>query len=155
TMARQTGLSKSSVQRLWSAHQLQPHRVRDFKLSKDLQFEEKFWDVVGLYLDPPDRALVLCCDEKSQCQALERTQPGLPLGIGHIRTATHDYTRHGTVTLFAALSYLDGRIISQAGGRHTHREWLAFLKLIDAETPAEVDLHLIVDNYATHKHPKV
>ena len=108
-MASETGLSKSSVQRLWSAHQLQPHRVRDFKLSKDLRFEEKFWDVVGLYLDPPEQALVLCSDEKSQCQALGRTQPGLPLGQGHIRTRTHDYYRHGTVTLFAALDYLSGQ----------------------------------------------
>jgi len=108
-----------------------------------------------LYLDPPQKALVLCCDEKSQCQALERTQPGLPLGVGHIKTTTHDYTRHGTVTLFAALSYLVGRIISQAACRHTHRKWITFLKHLDAETPQELDLHLIVDNDATHKHPKV
>src|SRR4029453_14935179 len=141
TMARQTGLSKSSVQRLWSANQLQPHRVRDFRLSKDLQFEEKLWDVVGLYLDPPDRALVLCCDEKSQCQALARTQPGLPLGQGHIRTRTHDYYRHGTVTLFAALNYLDGKILSRTEARHKHVEWLRFLKQIERETPKELQLH--------------
>ena len=134
-MACETGLSKSSVQRLWSAHKLQPHRVRDFKLSTDLQFEEKLWDVVGLYLDPPDRALVLCCDEKSQCQALERTQPGLPLGQGHIRTQTHDYYRHGTVTLFAALDYLSGKVFAHTAPRHRHQEWLAFLRKIDEQVP--------------------
>ena len=111
-MARETGLSKSSVQRLWSAHAIAPHRLKSFKLSKDLAFEEKFWDVVGLYLNPPDRALLLCCDEKSQCQALERSQPGLPLSQGHIRTQTHDYYRHGTVTLFAALDYLSGKVFA-------------------------------------------
>jgi transposase len=115
----------------------------------------QFWDVIGLYLNPPQKALVLCCDEKSQCQALERTQPGLPLGVGHIRTQTHDYIRHGTVTLFAALSYLDGKILSQTKQRHTHKEWLQFLKHLDEESPADLDLHLIVDNYSTHKHPKV
>lgn len=155
SMARHAGVSKTRVQQLWSQNDIKPHVTRTFKLSRDPNFEPKFWDIVGLYLNPPQKALVLCCDEKSQCQALERTQPGLPLGVGHIRTATHDYTRHGTVTLFAALSYLDGRIISQAAGRHTHREWLAFLKHLDAETPKGLDLHLIVDNYATHKHPKV
>ena len=108
-----------------------------------------------MYLEPPERALVLCCDEKSQCQALERTQPGLPLGMGQIQTRTHDYIRHGTLTLFAALSYLDGKIISRVAQKHTHRQWLAFLKHIDAETPAELHLHLIVDNYSTHKHPNV
>ena len=154
-MARETGLSKSSVQRLWSAHQLQPHRVRAFKLSKDLQFEEKFWDLVGLYLDPPDRALVLCCDEKSQCQALERTQPGLPLGQGHIRTQTHDYYRHGTVTLFAALDYLSGKVFAHTAPRHRHQEWLAFLRKIDKEIAPELELHIICDNYSTHKHAKV
>jgi transposase len=155
TMASETGLSKSSVQRLWSAHGLQPHRVRDFKLSKDLQFEEKFWDVVGLYLNPPDRALVLCCDEKSQCQALERTQPGLPLGQGHIRTQTHDYYRHGTVTLFAALDYLSGKVFAHTAPRHRHQEWLAFLRKIDKEVASELEVHLICDNYSTHKHAKV
>jgi transposase len=155
TMAKATGVSKATVQRLWSANDIKPHLVRTFKLSRDPQFEAKFWDVIGLYLDPPDRALVLCCDEKSQCQALERTQPGLPLGIGHIRTKTHDYTRHGTITLFAALSYLDGKIFAQTAPRHTHRQWLAFLKHLDKQTPADLTLHLIIDNYATHKHPKV
>src|SRR6476646_10518725 len=132
-MASETGLSKSSVQRLWSAHQLQPHRVRDFKLSKDIRFEEKFWDVVGLYLDPPEQALVLCSDEKSQSQALERTQPGLPLGQGHIRTRTHDYYRHGTVNLFAALDSLSGKVFAHTAPRHRHQEWLAFLRKIDKE----------------------
>ena len=155
TMARAKGVSSFTVQKLWSANEIKPHLVRTFKVSRDPQFEPKFWDVIGLYLNPPDRALVLCCDEKSQCQALERTQPGLPLGVGHIRTRTHDYTRHGTITLFAALSYLDGKIFRQIAARHTHVEWLRFLKQIDRETPPELTLHLIIDNYATHKHPKV
>jgi hypothetical protein len=129
--------------------------LRTFKISQDPQFERKFWDVIGLYLNPPDKALVLCCDEKSQGQALERTQPGLPLGIGHIRTQTHDYKRHGTITLFAALNYLDWKILSRTEKRHTHVEWLRFLKQIDRETPRELELHLIIDNYATHKHQKV
>ena len=154
-MAQAMGVSKATVQRLWSANQIKPHLVHTFKLSKDPAFEAKFWDVIGLYLDPPDKALVLCCDEKSQCQALERTQPGLPLGVGHIRTKTHDYTRHGTITLFAALSYLDGKIFGQTALRHTHRQWLAFLKHLDVETPADLTLHLVIDNYATHKHSKV
>jgi transposase len=154
-MAAQTGLSKSTVQRLWSAHRIQPHRVRGFKLSKDLRFEEKFWDVVGLYLNPPDRALVLCCDEKSQCQALERSQPGLPLGQGHIRTRTHDYYRHGTVTLFAALDYLSGKVFAHTAPRHRHQEWLAFLRKIDSQVDPALDLHIICDNYSTHKHAKV
>jgi len=155
TMAEAEGVSPATVQRLWRANDIKPHLTRTFKLSNDVHFEEKFWDVIGLYLDPPDRALVLCCDEKSQCQALLRTQPGLPLGIGHIQTRTHDYVRHGTLTLFAALNYLDGKIISRVAQKHTHRQWLDFLKQIDAETPAELHLHLIVDNYSTHKHPKV
>ena len=155
TMAKHAGVSPATVQRLWQANEIKPHVTRTFKLSNDRRFEEKFWDVIGLYLDPPDRALVLCCDEKSQCQALERTQPGLPLGIGHIQTRTHDYVRHGTITLFAALNYLDGRIISRTAQKHTHRQWLGFLKQIDRETPAHLHLHLIVDNYSTHKHPKV
>jgi len=155
SMAAATGVSKATVQRLWSANDIKPHLVRTFKLSNDPEFEAKFWDVIGLYLSPPDRALVLCCDEKSQCQALERTQPGLPLGIGHVRTKTHDYIRHGTITLFAALSYLDGKIFSQTAARHTHRQWLAFLKHLDAEAPGDLTLHLIIDNYATHKHPTV
>ena len=155
SMARAAGVSKSTVHALWKRNDLKPHRLRSFKLSKDPQFESKFWDVIGLYLDPPDKALVLCCDEKSQCQALERTQPGLPLGIGHIRTATHDYVRHGTITLFAALSYLDGKIISRTETRHTHAEWLRFLKQIDRQTPQDLDLHIIADNYATHKKKEV
>jgi len=155
SMARHVGLSKDSVQRLWSANDLKPHRTRSFKLSNDPDFERKFWDVIGLYLDPPARAVVLCCDEKSQCQALERTQPGLPLGQGHICTRTHDYYRHGTVTLFAALNYLNGKIVAERAPRHRHQEWLKFLKGIEAEVPADLDVHLILDNYATHKHPRV
>lgn len=154
-MAQHLGLSKDAVQRLWSANEIKPHRTRTFKISRDPNFEAKFWDVIGLYLDPPTRALVLCCDEKSQCQALERTQPGLPLGQGHIQTRTHDYYRHGTLTLFAALNYLNGKIIAQRAPRHRHQEWLKFLKHIDQETPTGLDVHLILDNYATHKHPKV
>jgi len=155
TMAHQSGLSKSTVQKLWASNDLKPHLSRTFKLSTDPQFEVKFWDIVGLYLNPPDRALVLCCDEKSQIQALSRSQPGLPLKAGHIQTRTHDYYRNGTVTLFAALDYLQGKIIARTDRRHTHREWLRFLKHIDEQTPADVQLHLIVDNYSTHKHPKV
>ena len=154
-MARAKGVSSHTVQTLWSANDIKPHLKRTFKLSNDKNFEAKFWDVIGLYLDPPDRALILCCDEKSQCQALERTQPGLPLGIGHVRTATHDYVRHGTLTLFAALSYLDGKVFRQTAERHTHKQWLAFLKKLDAETPGDLTLHLVLDNYGTHKHPKV
>jgi transposase len=154
-MAKAKGVSNQTVHKLWHANDLKPHLKRTFKLSRDKHFEVKFWDVIGLYLDPPDRALVLCCDEKSQCQALERTQPGLPLGVGHVRTATHDYIRHGTLTLFAALSYLDGKIFRQTAPRHTHKQWLAFLKKLDAETPPELTLHLVLDNYGTHKHPKV
>jgi transposase/transcriptional regulator with XRE-family HTH domain/DNA-binding XRE family transcriptional regulator len=155
SMAQATGVSKATVQRLWAANDLKPHLTRAFKLSNDPKFEAKFWDVIGLYLEPPDKALVLCCDEKSQCQALERTQPGPPLGIGHLRSRSHDYTRHGTITLFAALSYLDGKIFSQTAPRHTHQQWLAFLKQLDKATPGELTLHLIIDNCATHKHAKV
>lgn len=155
TMARHAGVSKSQVQRLWQANDLKPHRRRTFKLSNDPHFAEKFWDVIGLYLNPPDKALVLCCDEKSQCQALERTQPGLPLGVGHIATQTHDYYRHGTITLFAALNYLEGKVLGQTAPRHRHQEWLRFLQKLDTETPQDLTLHLILDNYATHKHQKV
>jgi transposase len=155
SMAREAGVSKSTVQRIWSHNEIKPHRLETFKISSDPNFEEKFWDVIGLYLDPPERALVLCCDEKSQCQALERTQRPLPLRKGYGRTQTHDYIRHGTITLFAALSYLEGKIISRTEESHTHVEWLRFLKQIDRETPKDLDLHLIVDNYATHKHPAV
>jgi transposase len=154
-MAKAKGVSSHTVQTLWRSNDIKPHLKRTFKLSNDKDFEAKFWDVIGLYLDPPDRALVLCCDEKSQCQALERTQPGLPLRMGLVRTATHDYVRHGTLTLFAALSYLDGKIFRQTAERHTHKQWLAFLKKLDAETPGDLTLHLVLDNYGTHKHPKV
>lgn len=154
-MARHVGLSKDAVQRLWAANDLKPHRTRTFKLSNDPQFELKFWDVIGLYLDPPVRSVVLCCDEKSQCQALERTQPGLPLKQGEICTRTHDYYRHGTITLFAALNYLNGKILAERAPRHRHQEWLKFLRTIEDQTPAGVDIHVILDNYATHKHPKV
>jgi len=155
SMARHSGLSASTVQRLWAANDLKPHRTRTFKLSNDAQFEAKFWDIIGLYLEPPTRAVVLCCDEKSQCQALERTQPGLPLGQGHIATRTHDYYRHGTVTLFAALNYLNGKILAERAPRHRHQEWLKFLRKIEAEVPEALEVHLILDNYATHKHPRV
>src|SRR5271165_6885796 len=155
SMARQVGISPASVQRIWAANEIKPHLTRTFKLSNDPHFETKFWDVIGLYLNPPDEALVLCCDEKSQCQALERTQPSLPLGIGHIRTRTHDYKRHGTVTLFAALNYLEGKLITRTEAHPTHVEWLRFLKQIDRETPKELAVHILADNYATHKHAKV
>lgn len=155
SMARAVGISRHAVHQIWRRNELRPHQVRTFKLSNDPLFDAKFWDVIGLYLDPPERAVVLCCDEKSQCQALERSQPGLPLGIGHVRTQTHDYIRHGTITLFAALNYLDGKIISRTEERHTHVDWLRFLKQIDRETPAGLDLHLIADNYGTHKHEGV
>lgn len=154
-MAHAAGVSKATVQRLWAANAIKPHLTRTCKLSNDPCFEEKCWDVIGLSLHPPEHALVLCCDAKSQCQAWERTQPGLPLGVGHIRTQTHDYYRHGTTTLFAALHYLEGKIIGRTEPRHTHVEWLRFLKQIDRETPKHLAIHLIADNYATHKHPKV
>ena len=155
SMGRHVGISHSTVQRIWSRSALKPHVTKTFKLSNDPNFEAKFWDVIGLYLDPPTNALVLCCDEKSQCQALERTQLGLPLASGRPRTMTHDYTRHGTITLFAALIALTGRLITRTEASHTHVEWLRFLKQIDRDTPKHLDLHLIADNYATHKHPKV
>lgn len=155
TMAKAMEVSKATVQRLWSANAVKPHVTRTFKISKDKNFEKKFWDVIGLYLNPPDRALVLCCDEKSQCQALERTQPSLPVMRGYRRTQTHDYKRHGTVTLFAGLSYMDGKIFSQTAATHTHRQWLAFLRQLDRETPQGLTLHVIADNYSTHKHAKV
>lgn len=153
TMA--AGMSPQSVHSIWKKNDLKPPLVRTFKLSTDPRFEEKFWDVIGLYLNPPDKALLLCCDEKSQCQALERTQPGLPLGIGEIRTKTHDYKRHGTITLFAALNYLEGKLITRTERKHTHVEWLRFLRQIDRETPKGLDLHVIADNYSTHKHANV
>jgi transposase len=155
SMAREIGISPASVYKIWKHNELKPHLVRTFKISTDPNFEQKFWDVIGLYLNPPEKALVLCCDEKSQVQALERTQPGLPLGLGHIRTRTHDYKRHGTLTLFAALNYLEGKIISRTEQKHTHVEWLRFMKQIERQTPPELQIHLIADNYAAHKHPKV
>lgn len=145
----------ATVHKLWASNDLKPHLIRTFKVSNDPQFEEEFWDVIGLYLAPPDKAWVLCCDEKSQVQALERIQPGLPLGIGHIRTKSHDYIRHATVTLFAAPDYLQGKLISSIERQHRHQEWLAFLKKINKETPSHLQLHLIGDNYATHKYAKV
>ena len=135
SMAREVGIAPSTVSRIWRKNGLKPHRTKTFKLSKDKDFERKFWDVIGLYLDPPEKAVVLCCDEKTQCQALERTQPGLPLGVGHIRTRTHDHYRHGTVCLFAALSYLEGKLIYRTERKHTHVEWLRFLKQIHREIP--------------------
>jgi len=155
TMAAAQGVSEATVRRIWHQHRLQPHRVKTFKLSRDTQFVEKLCDVVGLYLNPPDKALVLCVDEKSQIQALDRTQPGLPLKRGRCGTMTHDYKRHGTTTLFAALSLLDGSVIGDCMPRHRHQEFIRFLKRIDASTPAALALHLIVDNYGTHKHPRV
>jgi transposase len=155
TMAQAVGMSPDSVHRIWQANDIKPHLTKTFKVSDDKRFEEKFWDVIGLYLDPPEKALVLCCDEKCPCQALERSQPGLPLGVGELRTRTHDYKRHGTITLFAALNYLDGKLIARTEEQHTRVEWLRFLKQIDRETPKELDLHLIVDNYSTHKEDRV
>ena len=154
-MAAVLDVSPSTVMRHWQAHGLKPHLVRGFKVSRDPKFAEKLEDIVGLYMSPPEHALVLCCDEKSQVQALDRTQPGLPLKKGRAQTMTHDYKRHGTTTLFAALNVLDGQVIGQCQQRHTHVEWLKFLKQIDKETPKDKALHLIADNYATHKHPKV
>ena len=155
SMARAQGISRMAVQRIWQQHHLKPHLVKTFKISRDQHFVEKLYDVVGLYLNPPVKSLVLCVDEKSQIQALDRTQPGLPLKKGRCGTMTHDYKRHGTTTLFAALSMLDGRVIGDCMPRHRHQEFIRFLKKIDAETPPEFDLHLIVDNYGTHKHPRV
>jgi len=131
------------VQRLWHKNDLKPHRTRTFKLSDDPEFERKFWDIIGLYLDPPTQAVILCCGEKSQCHALERAQPGLPLGIGYVRTATHGYVRHGTPTLFAELNYLSGKILQMQRQRHRHQEWLKFLETIDQEYPGDLTIHLI------------
>jgi transposase len=154
-MAKAQGISRMAVQRIWNRYGLKPHLTKTFKLSGDKHFVEKLYDVVGLYLNPPDKALVLCVDEKSQIQALDRTQPGLPIKKGRCGTMTHDYKRHGTTTLFAALSLLDGKVIGDCMPRHRHQEFIRFLNKIDAETPSHLDLHLIVDNYATHKHPRV
>ncbi len=155
TMAAATGVSKSTVQRIWQAVRLQPHRFDYFKLSTDPFFVEKVRDIVGLYLNPPTHAIVLCVDEKTQCQALERSQPVLPMGLGYLEGYTHDYRRHGTTNLFAALDTATGKVIAQCKPRHRHEEFLQFLRHIDANVPDDLDVHLIVDNYATHKHAKV
>ena len=155
TMAEAAGLSEKSVRRIWHKHGLKPHLSRTFKISNDPEFAEKLEAIVGLYLNPPEHAIVLCADEKSQIQALDRTQPGLPLKKGRCGTMTHDYKRNGTATLFAAMSTLDGSVISMCDERHRHQEWLKFLRVIDDVTPPGKELYLIADNYATHKHPKV
>ena len=155
TMARSAGISETSVRRIWRAHGLKPHLLDTFKVSNDPNLGEKVEDIVGLYVNPPEHAIVLCVDEKSQIQALDRTQPGLPLKKGRGETMTHDYKRNGTATLFAALNTLDGTVIGMCQERHRHQEWLKFLRVIDDVTPAGKQLHLIADNYATHKHPKV
>ena len=155
SMADAAGVSKSTVHRVWTAFNIQPHRQKHFKLSTDPFFAEKVRDIVGLYLNPPDNAMVLCVDEKSQTQALERTQPLLPLGLGYVEGVTHGYIRHGTTNLFAALDVATGQVIAQCKPRHRHQEFLSFLKHIDASVPPDLDLHLVVDNYSTHKHAKV
>ena len=155
TLAESLGIDKSMVHRVWQASGLKPHLTKTFKVSRDKKFAEKVIDVVGLYLNPPEHALVLCADEKTSVQALDRTQPGLPLVKGRLGTMTHDYKRNGTTTLFAALEMTEGSIIGTCMDRHRHQEWIKFLKLIDLKTSPALDLHLIVDNYSTHKHPKV
>jgi transposase len=155
TMAEKHGVSKATINRIWQSHGLQPHRIKPFKLSRDPRFLEKLTDVVGLYLNPPEKAMVLCVDDKSQIQALDRTQPGLPLKKGRCGTMTHDYKRNGTTTLFAALELAQGKVIGQCFARHRHQEFLKFLKRLDAEFPAELKLHMVMDNYGTHKHPRV
>lgn len=155
SVAKETRVSKSTVHRFFRLFGLQPHRSKSFKLSNDPFFVDKVRDIVGLYLNPPDKALVLCVDEKSQIQALERTQPMLPMGLGYVEGITHDYVRHGTTTLFAALDVQNGKVITQCKSRHRHQEFLSFLRHLDESVPPALDLHLIIDNYATHKHPKV
>jgi len=154
-MAAHQGVSKSTVNNIWQSHNLKPHRVKTFKLSRDAKFLEKLTDVVGLYLNPPQQAIVLCVDEKSQIQALDRTQPGLPMKKGRCGTMTHDYKRNGTTTLFAALEVLQGKVIGQCYARHRHQEFLKFLRRLDQEFPGEIPLHLVMDNYGTHKEPRV
>src|SRR5258707_9779777 len=154
-MAAAVGISEASVRRMWRAHGLKPHRVETFKISNDPAFAEKLEDIVGLYLNPPEHALVLCVDEKSQIQALDRTQPGLPLKRGRSQTLTHDYKRNGTATLFAALNAANGEVYGLCQEPHRHQEWLKFLRLLDQSMPAPLELHLICDNYSTHKHPKI
>ena len=155
SLAEESGLSKSTVQRVWKAFGIQPHRQKHFTLSTDPYFVDKVRDIVGLYMNPPDKALVLCVDEKSQIQALDRTQPMLPMGLGYVEGLTHNYRRHGTTTLFAALDVATGNVIAQCKRRHRHQEFLQFLRHIDQNVPANLDVHLIVDNYATHKHERV
>ena len=155
SIAKEAKLSKSTVHRVWNAFGIQPHRQKHFKLSTDPFFVEKVRDIVGLYLNPPDKAMVLCVDEKSQIQALDRTQPLLPLGLGYVEGVTHDYKRHGTTTLFAALDIASGQVLTQCKSRHRHQEFLNFLRHIDANVPEDLEIHLVVDNYATHKHEKV
>lgn len=155
SMAKETHVSRQTVHRIWNAFGLQPHRQRHFKLSTDPFFVEKVRDIVGLYLNPPDKAMVLCVDEKSQIQALNRTQPLLPMGLGYVEGVTHDYVRHGTTTLFAALDIASGQVLTKCKHRHRHQEYLGFLKYIDANVPQKLDIHLVVDNYSTHKHPTV
>ena len=155
SLAKESNVSHMTIHRIWRAHELKPHLVRTFKLSKDKHFVEKLQDVVGLYLNPPEHALVLCVDEKSQIQALDRTQPGLPIKKGRCGTMTYDYKRNGTTTLFAALNMLNGIVIGECMNRHRHQEYLRFLRKINREIPGKLDLHLIVDNYGTHKHPEV
>jgi hypothetical protein len=155
SIAAEVGVSPRSVHRIWQHNDVKSHLRRTFKISTDPAFEQKFWDVIGLYLKPPEKALVLCGEEKSQCPALERTPPGLPLGIGPIRTRTRDYRRHGTITLFAALNYVEGKILARTELRHTQVDWLRFLRQIDRETPKELEVHLILDHYCTHKHRRV
>lgn len=155
TMAEETGISKSTVHRVWRAFGLKPHRQESFKLSTDPFFVEKVIDITGLYLNPPDHAVVLSVDEKSQCQALERSQPMLPMGLGYVEGVTHDYVRHGTTTLFAALDIANGTVRAACKERHRHQEYLSFLRTIDESVPKELDVHLILDNYAAHKHEKV
>jgi putative transposase len=155
SMGAEVGVSKSTVQRVWNTFGLQPHRQKHFKLSTDPFFVEKLRDIVGLYLNPPENAVVLCVDEKSQCQALERTQPVLPVGLGYVEGVTHDYIRHGTLTLFAALDVAEGKVLAQCKPKHRHQEFLSFLRHIDKSVPSELDLHVILDNYASHSHPKV
>ncbi len=155
SFAKQTSISREGIHRIWNAFGLQPHRQRNFKLSTDPFFVEKVRDIVGLYLNPPDKALVLCVDEKSQIQAWNRTQPILPIGLGYVEGFTHDYVRHGTTTLFAALDIATGQVLARCQRRHRHQEYLEFLKTIEANVPKNLGIHLVVDNYATHKHPKV
>jgi len=154
-MARQVGVCPSAIGRVWASAGLKPHRIKSFKLSNDKRFEEKLEDIVGLYLSPPEHAIVLSCDEKSQIQALDRTQPGLPIKKGRCETMTHDYKRNGTTSLFAALNIANGEVIGTCMKKHRHQEWIKFLRRVDDEVPPELDIHLIVDNYRTHKHEKV